>query len=313
MARKISVVDLFCGGGGFSTGFERQKFKILAGVDSDTDSIRTFEKNHDSSGYKIDLSEVEPDNLLDEIDVDADELDGIIGGPPCQGFSQAGNRDPDDDRNKLVKNYFDIIDSVNPDFFVMENVRAITYERNSHTIEYIEERIEDLGYNYTYDVLNSADFGVPQTRKRIFIVGIKDEEPELPVPTHSKDNWVGVSDVIDVPDGQIVSSYGTQETLRGERNTRDVSQPSYTLRATRCLVDIIPNDYEPPADDDIPSITDVRIYRFTEKDAAKIQSFPDNYEFEGNLTSQRSQIGNAVPPKVASSIANTLHEIIHNR
>lgn len=313
MARKINVVDLFCGGGGFSTGFGRQKFKILAGVDSDTDSIRTFEKNHDSSGHKIDLSEVDPDNLLNEIDVDADELDGIIGGPPCQGFSQAGNRDPDDDRNKLVKNYFDIIDSVNPDFFVMENVRAITYERNSHTIEYIEERIEDLGYNYTYDVLNSADFGVPQTRKRIFIVGIKDEEPELPAPTHSKNNWVGVSDVIDVPDGQIVSSYGTQETLRGERNTRDVSQPSYTLRATRCLVDIIPNDYEPPADDDIPSITDVRIYRFTEKDAAKIQSFPDNYEFKGNLTSQRSQIGNAVPPKVASSIANKLHEIIHNR
>lgn len=311
MSQKLRVVDLFCGGGGFSTGFSQQRFEVLAGVDFDDDSIKTFEKNHNAKGYKIDLSEIDPDSLLDEINVDSDNLDGIIGGPPCQGFSQAGDRNPDDDRNKLVKNYFDIIDSVDPDFFVMENVRAITYERNSYIIEYIEDRIDELGYNYTYDVLNSADFGVPQTRRRIFIIGMKNHQPELPNPTHSNEDWVGVSDVIDIPDGQIVSSYGTQETLRGERNTRDISEPSYTLRATRCLVDIIPNDYEPPEDDeDLPSITDVRIYRFDERDAALVQSFPEKYEFVGNLTSQRSQIGNAVPPKVANSIASKIYEII---
>lgn len=231
----------------------------------------------------------------------------------CQGFSQAGNRDPDDDRNKLVMNYFDIIGEIEPKFFVMENVRAITYERNRHIIEYIENRIDELEYNYTYGVLNAANFGVPQTRKRLFIIGMKDESPTLPSRTHTEDEWVGVNDVIDVPDGQIVSSYGTQETLRGERNTRDTSQPSYTLRATRCLIDIIPNDYHPPEEgEELPSITDVRIYRFNEEDAALVQSFPEGYEFEGNLTSQRRQIGNAVPPKVAENIARKIQETLSN-
>jgi DNA (cytosine-5)-methyltransferase 1 len=304
MSDKTKVIDLFCGGGGFSTGFEEQNFEVLAGVDINEDSLETFEDNHNSPSYNIDLSDIEPDNLLNEINVEENELDGIIGGPPCQGFSQAGDRNPDDDRNKLVKNYFDIIGEIEPEFFVMENVRAITYERNSYIIEYVENRIENLGYNYTRGVLNAANFGVPQTRKRLFIIGMKEDEPTLPNPTHTKDEWVGVNDVIDVPDGQIVSSYGTQETLRGDRNTRDTSQPSYTLRATRCLVDIIPNDYEPPdEDEDLPSITDVRIYRFTEEDAAKVQSFPEGYNFVGNLTSQRRQIGNAAPPKVAEMIA----------
>lgn len=311
MTDKTKVVDLFCGGGGFSTGFKNRNFEVLAGVDIDEDSLETFERNHNKPAYKIDLSKVEPEDLLDKIDVNRDELDGIIGGPPCQGFSQAGDRDPDDDRNNLVKNYFDIIGEIEPSFFVMENVRAITYERNEYIIDYIEDRIEDLDYNYTRDVLNAANFGVPQTRKRLFILGMKDYETTLPSPTHKENEWVGVDDVTDVPEGQIVSSYGTQETLRGERNTRDADQPSYTIRATRCLVDIIPNDYEPPdEDEDLPSITDVRIYRFSEEDAAKVQSFPDGYEFVGNLTSQRRQIGNAVPPKVAEEIARSIEDTI---
>lgn len=313
MNYKPKVIDLFCGGGGFSTGFQRCGFEILAGVDIDEDSLDTFRNNHNAPGYKIDLSETEPNKLLDTIEVDADEFDGIIGGPPCQGFSQAGNRDPNDDRNKLVKNYFNIIEELNPDFFVMENVRAITYDRNKHIIEYIEDRLNQMEYDYTYDVLNAANYGVPQTRKRLFILGISDNKPKLPDKTHRKEEWVGVNDVIDVPDGQIVSSYGTQETLRGERNTRNTDQPSYTLRATRCLIDIIPNDYEPPEDDDIPSISDVRIYRFDEDDAMRVQSFPDDYSFEGNLTSQRSQIGNAVPPNVSENIAKSVMDTLYDQ
>ena len=308
MSDKIKVIDLFCGGGGFSTGFKKRNFEILAGVDIDKDSLETFENNHNAPSYNIDLSDVEPNNLLNKINVQENELDGVIGGPPCQGFSQAGDRNPDDDRNKLVKNYFDMIGEIEPEFFVMENVRAITYKRNKHIIKYIEDRIEDLDYNYTRGVLNAANFGVPQTRKRLFIIGMKNNKPTLPNPTHTRDEWIGVNDVIDVPDGQIVSSYGTQETLRGDRNTRDTSQPSYTLRATRCLVDIIPNDYEPPDEHrELPSISDVRIYRFTEEDATRIQSFPEGYNFVGNLTSQRKQIGNAVPPKVAEMTAQEIY------
>lgn len=312
MSHKPKVLDLFCGGGGFSTGFEQGGFEVLAGVDEDEDSLDTFDKNHDAPSYNIDLSEVDSEELLHRVGVDKSEIDGVIGGPPCQGFSQAGDRNPDDERNKLVKNYFSIIGELKPDFFVMENVRAITYDRNSHIIEYIEERLNKTDYSYEYDVLNAADYGVPQTRKRIFILGMLNEEPMLPDPENKgEDNWIGVSDVIDVPDGQIVSSYGTQETLRGERNTRDIDQPSYTLRATRCLIDIIPDDYRPPEDGDIPSISDVRIYRFDEEDASKIQSFPNDYEFEGNLTSQRSQIGNAVPPKMSKSIAEKITDILY--
>lgn len=311
MSRKLNVIDLFCGAGGFSTGFEQAGYNVLAGVDKNADAVESFRQNHDANGYTIDLSEIEPNDLLDEINVESTHLDGIIGGPPCQGFSQAGNRDPDDERNKLVQNYFDIIDEIRPEFFVMENVRAITYERNKHVIEYIEQRIDQAGYEYEYSVLNAADYGVPQTRKRIFIVGMKNEKPSLPEPTHTESDWVGLNDVIDVPSGQVVSSYGTQETLRGERNTRNTEQPSYTLRATRCLVDIIPHDYEPPDDgEQIPSITEARIYRFDESDAATVQSFPENYSFSGNLTSQRRQIGNAVPPRVSKAIGEEIQELL---
>lgn len=312
MNKKKKIIDLFCGAGGFSTGFNRREFEVIAGVDVNDDALETFENNHDVSSHNLDLSNVEANTLLDRVNVDTEELDGIIGGPPCQGFSQAGNRDADDDRNKLVKNYFDIIDEIEPQFFVMENVRAITYERNKHTIEFIESRIAEMGYNHVRGVLTAADFGVPQTRKRLFIIGMKSHQPNLPSPTHAESEWVGISDVIDVPDGQIVSSYGTQETLRGERNTRTVAKPSYTLRATKCLVDIIPNDYTPPGEDEeLPSITDVRIYRFDEEDAAQIQSFPPEYEFIGNRTSQRKQIGNAVPPKLAECIASEIERTVN--
>lgn len=312
MTNTVNVIDLFCGAGGFSTGFSQSSFNILAGVDIDEEALNAFELNHSAPAFNIDLSMINPDELLETLGVDKDAVDGIIGGPPCQGFSQAGDRDPDDDRNQLVRNYFEIIEEIEPEFFVMENVRALLYDRNSEAMEFVEQRLSEIGYNYEYRVLNAANYGVPQTRKRVFIIGLLDAAPSFPEKTHSEDEWVGVNDVIEVPDGQIVSSYGTQETLRGERNTRHVSEPSYTLRATRCLIDIIPNDYEAPQDKtDLPSITDVRIYRFDEADAAAIQSFPDSYEFCGNLTDQRSQIGNAVPPKVAKKIAEEVYSVLN--
>jgi DNA (cytosine-5)-methyltransferase 1 len=307
MNTRKRVLDLFCGAGGFSEGFDKAGYDIIAGVDNNKKAIETYNKNQSSTAYNIDLSSTSGEELLDQLDITKEEVDGIIGGPPCQGFSQAGNRDPDDNRNSLVINYFDIIEYIQPDFFLMENVRAITFDRNNYIIEYIENRLEKANYNYAYKTLNSANFGVPQTRKRLFILGGRNISPSFPEPTHNKDSWIGLNDVIDVPQGQIVSSYGTQETLRGERNTRNTDQPSYTLRATRCLIDIIPNDYEPPEDsEDIPSISDVRIYRFDEEDAAIIQSFPRNYEFVGNKTEQRKQIGNAVPPKVAQKIGEKI-------
>jgi DNA (cytosine-5)-methyltransferase 1 len=304
-----NLLDLFCGAGGFTEGFSRAGFKIIAGVDKDKKAVETFNNNQEADAHNIDLSMVSGEDLLDRLGFEKENIDGIIGGPPCQGFSQAGKRNPNDERNDLVINYFDIIEHIQPEFFVMENVRAITFDRNNHIIDYIENRLERANYSYLYDTLNAANFGVPQTRKRLFIVGSKNREPHLPDPELEENSWVGLNDVIDVPEGQIVSSYGTQETLRGERNTRDTDQPSYTLRATRCLVDIIPNDYNPPEDDgEIPSISDVRIYRFDEQDAKIVQSFPRDYDFTGNKTEQRKQIGNAVPPDLSESIAKEISE-----
>lgn len=306
----MKIVDLFCGCGGFTEGFKSAEFNILAGVDKDADAIKTYEANHDSDAYQLDLSEITPRDLCEHIGVQKNEIDGIIGGPPCQGFSQAGDRNPSDPRNKLVRNYFSIIEFVEPKFFVMENVPAITYSRNKEAISYIQQKSDKMGYNLSYKTINVADFGVPQTRKRTFFLGYKNTEPEFPNPTHES-NRVGMNDVIDVPDGQIVSSYGTTETLKGERNTRHTSKPSYTVRATRCLVDIIPSDYEPPEDGSTPSITDVRIYRTDESESALIQSFPKDFEFVGNKTSKQSQIGNAVPPKMATAIADKVKDTLN--
>ncbi len=186
------LVDLFCGAGGLSHGFEQAGFKVLAGLDWDKDSIDTFRLNHPGAkGIVADMAALSPEALLEVLGVVPDEVDCVAGGPPCQGFSR--NRAfrhqdgafVDDPRNHLYWHFFSFVDAVRPKTVVLENVPEILIKSNGYFRDAVMSRFESLGYSATAAVLNAGDFGVPQRRRRAFFVAGRDRQTlRLPAPTH---------------------------------------------------------------------------------------------------------------------------------
>ena len=179
------VLDLFCGAGGFSRGFEKQGFDIIAGVDTNEDALNTYELNHDSRGIQQDLTELSPPSFAFEYGIYPSDVDVVIGGPPCQGFSLANiDRSVDDDRNNLVFVFAEYVEYYQPDVFVMENVKGIQSIDDGTLFSNLKDDLRDAEYTVESQVLNAADYGVPQTRKRMFVQGVKLENVEWPKQTH---------------------------------------------------------------------------------------------------------------------------------
>jgi len=191
--KTVNCIDLFCGAGGFSVGVEMSSdaFSVVGGIDMEESAVETFEENHkDAVGVVDDISSLKPDDFESELPVDS--VDVIIGGPPCKGFSSIRpNRSSDeiDYRNYLYQDYLRFVNYFEPDVFVLENVPAII----NHTIsdepilDTILSEIEDLGYTFEWNLLNSAFYGVPQARTRFILIAVKDSSQEImfPEPTHS--------------------------------------------------------------------------------------------------------------------------------
>lgn len=173
---RVNVLDLFSGSGGISAGFAQAGFKVVGGIDFDSDSIKTFQRNFSQSiGICADISEFSRKMILDsfsEVNVDV-----IVGGPPCQGFSNANRwqKESDDPRNKLFYEYLKFVKVLEPKVIVIENVRGILSRNNGYAKERILSLVNKLGYRVSCEVLNSADFGVPQNRYRAFFVGVRDD------------------------------------------------------------------------------------------------------------------------------------------
>ncbi|MFB6200362.1 MAG: DNA cytosine methyltransferase [Candidatus Nanohaloarchaea archaeon] len=174
-------VDLFCGAGGFSAGFERAGFETKAGIDYADDVLETFEKNHVNGAEAI-----EHDISGEILDFD---VDYIIGSPPCQGFSHAaGERSVEDERNNLVFHFIRWVEELQPKFVVMENVAGIR-NISDDFLDKVEERYDEAGYRVVDGVLNSAEYGVPQKRERYFVIGVRKDlevSPSMPKATHKK-------------------------------------------------------------------------------------------------------------------------------
>lgn len=178
----MNVIDLFCGCGGFSLGFEKAGYDVLLGVDIWKDALNTFEKNHEKAKIlEEDLRNISAEQLLSLIDKDRSDIDVIIGGPPCQGFSISGKRILDDPRNQLYKSFVEVVDYIKPKVFVMENVPGLVRLFGGKAKDSILESLEGIGYNVTYKILNAADYGVPQMRKRVFFVGLRKDLFEFPL------------------------------------------------------------------------------------------------------------------------------------
>lgn len=190
---KYNVIDLFCGCGGFSQGFKQANYNILLGIDSWQDATETFKQNLKlSDTINKDITKLDGSQILEFLNIDSNKVDLIIGGPPCQGFSISGKRIIDDSRNKLYKSFVDIVSYIKPKVFVMENVPGLIRLFGGKIKDEVLRDFSQIGYNVTYEVVSAEKYGVPQTRKRVFFVGINREKIintkyfEFPSPTYGE-------------------------------------------------------------------------------------------------------------------------------
>jgi DNA (cytosine-5)-methyltransferase 1 len=196
--KKPTVIDLFCGCGGLSRGFLDAGYNVLLGVDNDSAALKTFKRNHsDAEILEADLSRKDIIEKIENITGES-AINVIVAGPPCQGFSLTGPRNFDDKRNKLYLSVIHIVSKTLPEAFLIENVPGLATLYEGKIKTEIEKRFENMGYNVSSKVLLAADYGVPQIRRRVFFVGLKNKlgKFEFPEKTHSLDRYVSCSDAI---------------------------------------------------------------------------------------------------------------------
>ena len=214
MSQKPTVIDMFSGCGGLSRGFIDAGFEVILGVDFDETALKTFEKNHDGAiALKGDLFKKETIDDMAKA-VNNRKVDVIIGGPPCQGFSLTGKRQENDERNTLFYSMVEAVKVFQPKAFVLENVPGLANLYEGKAKEAILKEFGALGYTINFQVLYAPDFGIPQIRKRVFFVGLKNGENfEFPLPIKTADNYVTCEQAIgDLPSltdtiGEAVSDY----------------------------------------------------------------------------------------------------------
>lgn len=234
---EFKILDLFSGAGGFSSGFEQNSsFETLVAVDYNAYAIDTFNHNHKGRGIVGDLTKLE---LKEEL-AKEEGINMIIGGPPCQGFSNKGKKlGLEDERNYLFLEYVDMVERIQPEIFVIENVRNLITVANGYFIGEIKRIFEEMGYNISYKVLDAYDFGVPQNRKRAIVIGsrgIKFDFEDLYTQQYSKRNVKdAISDLsyLNSGEGELVSKYVTKSESAYQTLMRKDSKQLYNHVTTK--------------------------------------------------------------------------------
>lgn len=309
----MRVVSLFSGAGGLDLGFKMAGHNVVWANDLYEDAVHTYQKNIGNHIVLEDVRNISTDKIPD--------CDIVIGGFPCQGFSVANTkRHIADERNELYKQLIRVIEDKRPKFFLAENVKGLTNLGKGEVFKMILSDFENLGYRVQYKILNAADYGVPQTRLRVIIVGVRsdlDWEYEFPKATHSQDGrnglpaWVSVSDALKgLPDPDSENSIPNHTYSKYKLNINgyighrllDPDKPAPTVTArgdNRGGVVILPHPNGQR--------------RMSCRELASVQSFPVDYEFTGNNSSIYRQIGNAVPPLLAYTVAKQFNEYMDSK
>ncbi len=213
MSKKLKVVDLFSGCGGLSKGFLDAGFDVVLGVDNDAPSLETFQANHGHS--KVLNADLFDKNAIEEIKKSTDgEVDVLVGGPPCQGFSLTGTRSFDDKRNRLYLSFIEAVKELKPKAFLIENVPGLARLYGGEVKDEIIKRLTNMGYIVEWKILSAADYGVPQIRTRVVFVGLQKKYGKFvfPKPTHTRENYVTSSDALsDLP--ALEKELGLEESV----------------------------------------------------------------------------------------------------
>lgn len=298
MSVNIKCVDLFCGCGGMSLGFQKAGFNIVAGIDNWKSAIRVYGMNFNHPIIEQDLLDV--DEAVKIIAAYAPDL--IIGGPPCQDFSTAGYQDESRGRAILSVCYSQIVSKVKPKYFVMENVATI---RNTTSFRNAIANFHTAGYGLTQMVLDAAYCGVPQTRKRMFVVGMLDA-PDSFLDEELRRNLsqtpMSIHDYLG--DSLGIGYYFRVPTNYSRRGVFSIYEPSMTIRGVDRP---IPKGYKGHPNDPVP-VEQVRC--LTPKERSYIQTFPESFQFVGGKSDVNSMIGNAVPVNLAKYVGSALMRYI---
>lgn len=302
----MKIISLFSGAGGLDLGLIQAGNKVIWANDIDKDAVATYRENIGSHIICGDIRNIDVSTLPD--------ADVVVGGFPCQGFSQANRlRTLDDDRNQLYRFFYNTIKIKQPKFFIAENVKGILSLGKGEAIKQIVSDFEAAGYSTSVNLVNMANYGVPQTRQRVLIIGQRIDLGEkflfkFPEPTHSKNGklpqWVSIREAIDhFPDpdkensilNHTYSAYKVEyRNFTGHRKT-DPDKPSPTILARGngkggvCA---------------IPHYNGKR--RLTIRESASVQTFPEDFHFVGTMNSCYRQIGNAVPVLFAKKLGDEL-------
>ena len=305
----LRVLSLFSGCGGLDLGFEEQGFETAFCVEWDYEACKTI--RHNRPNWPLHEGDI---RVFVDVARDVQDVQGVIGGPPCQGFSPAGKGNPNDPRNTLWREYFRLVRETHPEFILLENVPGMLHAKNRPHLDALVAAFEDLGYIISFGVLNAADFGVPQNRKRLIVTGGLGFRIPLPKPSHK--NPVTVRSAIQdlennssVPN-HLPNKHAPDVVERWSKLAEGESDPGYRrsrLHADRPSTTLRAGGGYGPSGNHLGGFHPPIHYRFprqlTVRESARIQGFPDSWVLKGSKTAQGRQVGTAVPPPLASAIA----------
>lgn len=368
----LKVVDLFCGCGGMSWGLHKAGFKVLAGIDNWSLALQTFKLNHpDAHAFLEDLTCLNPQTVMSSLKLEKGDLDCLVGGPPCQGFSKnvpAAHRFLEDPRNQLFREFLLFVDRMRPKTVIIENVAPIYNAYSGVVRNEVLENLASMGYKTAVKVIYAPDYGVPQRRQRCFFFASRTPtEPVFPQPTFGKETtytifgnieryrsaWSAISDLPKLEDGE---GYEPMPYAKAPKNdyqtlmrkdasviydhvTRQLSEKQFirisSLKAGQGIKDLPEHirpksgysgaygrlDFEMIA----PTITrwvfhpgsgrfchprEIRL--LTIREAARLQSFSDDFRFTGTYIQKAHQVGNAVPPLLMYVFAEAIKKACLN-
>lgn len=291
----MKVVDLFCGCGGLSLGFQKAGYEILAAFDNWDEAITVYHNNFNHPVIKQDLADVE--QTVAEISKFTPDM--IIGGPPCQDFSSAGKRDENNGRGDLTVSYANIVTSIKPEWFVMENV-----DRILKTGKLVEARqiFKDCGYGLTETVLNASYCGVPQHRKRFIMIGRLGEKDGFMADVLEKRQSTKEMTIAEYFGNQIdIKYYYRHPRSYARRGIFSIDEPSPTIRGVNRPM---PAGYTLHPTDPVTSLEGIR--PLTTQERSMIQTFPKDFKFIGTKTGMEQMIGNAVPVNLAKFVGDSI-------
>lgn len=361
MTKSLNVIDLFCGCGGFSKGFAEAGYNVRLGIDMWKDATVTYQHNFPNAAVlNEDITKITGQDILRIANMTAEDVDVIIGGPPCQGFSVSGKRMIDDERNKLYKSYVQIVSELKPKVFVMENVPGLLRLFKGQVGEQVIEDFTNIGYTVQKKILSADNYGVPQQRKRVFFVGVRNDLVENGMGYSYPEAFTGtgtdtpawttkdaISDLDFVPDDRVMGEnipYQIEPQNAYQISMREGSESvlnhSVTIHNARTkeIIAMVPDggNYK-DLPEELWSTRKVHIawtrmdshkpcftidtghnHHFhykenrvpTVRESARIQSFPDAFEFIGIKTSQLKQVGNAVPPLLAKAVGESIIKML---